>query len=37
MIMVRDVIIIVLTYVVGICVGFGFGYDKVRRGDKHDD
>lgn len=35
--MIRDVIIIVLTYVVGVCVGFGFSYDKARRVDKHDD
>lgn len=35
--MIRNVIIIVLIYVVGVCVGFRLGYGKARRGDKHDD
>lgn len=29
--MIIDVIIMVLVYLVGICVGFGFGYDKGGR------
>lgn len=35
--MIKDVIIMVLTYLVGVCVGFSFCYDKGKRGDKYDD
>lgn len=26
--MIKDVIIMILVYLVGVCVGFGLGYDK---------
>lgn len=33
--MIIDVIIMVLVYLVGICVGFGLGYDKGKRGSRN--
>lgn len=33
--MIKDVIIMILVYLVGICVGFGLGYDKGKRGSRN--
>lgn len=33
--MIKDVIIMILVYLVGVCVGFGFGYDKGKRGSRN--